>query len=137
MNRFLMISLTCTMLASFLSSARAVDLLKNGSFEERDPNNRAYPRYWDQHNQGTSPLQFVGEHRDGATAGMMVGDGKEYMWRQNVIAPKERGYTLSGFVKAQNVAFKKGDYAYLYGHIIYKGKPYETATHFLVKIADQ
>jgi uncharacterized lipoprotein YddW (UPF0748 family) len=131
MNRFLMVSL---LLTSSLSSARAQALLKNGSFEERDPKNRAYPHYWDQHNQGTAPLQFVGEHRDGATAGMMAGDGKEYMWRQNVIAPKQRGYTLGGFVKSQNVTFKKGDYAYLYGHIIYKGKPYETATHFLVNI---
>ena len=118
-----------------LSPALAENLLKNGSFEERDPAKRALPKYWTEASPSAAPLEFTGYHYQGATSGMIVGDGKEHIWRQNVLAPPVRAFTLSAFVKADDVKFTaKDDYAYLYGHIIYKGLPYESATHFFAKI---
>ncbi len=129
-HRLFLVALLC-----FCGSALAENLLKNSSFEERDTTNRLLPRYWTETHYQSAPLQFTGEHHDGATAGLIPGDGKSYLWRQDIMNPSARAFTLSAFVKADNVTLTdKDDHAMLYGHIIYKGQPYESATHFFCKI---
>src|SRR5687767_4240596 len=81
------------------SSATAENMLKNSSFEERVPG-EPWPKHWDQRHLESLPMEFSGEHHHGAVGGMIPGDGKPYMWRQNVVAPKARSFTLSGWFKA-------------------------------------
>ena len=131
----------CSMIAALAlvvcSAGRAQNLLKNSSFEARDPQNDAVPEHWGETSGGAVPLEFTTDHYHGATGGMIVADGQAHMWRQNVVNPPVRTFTLSGFVKAEGVTFATPDeYAYLYGHILYKGLPYSAATHFLVKIPE-
>jgi uncharacterized lipoprotein YddW (UPF0748 family) len=115
-------------------NAQAENLLQNGSFEQRDAN-RQFPAFWTETHHESTPLQFTGEHHHGATSGVMIGDGKSHLWRQNVAAPKEKAFTLSAFVKASGMTLaQRDDYAFLYGHILYKNQPYESATHFYVSI---
>lgn len=123
-------------LFSFLvTSAAAQDLLVNGSFEERDAANRMLPRGWSAGDPRQAPLEFAGEHYEGATSGMIPGDGKDHMWRQTIHSPGIRAFALSAFVKAEGVRLDdKDDYAMLYCHILYKGQPYSSATHFYAKI---
>ncbi len=115
-------------------AARAENLLRNSGFEERDKAAPELPAYWTERHHQSSPLSFAAEHYEGKAAGLIVGDGRMYLWRQNVMSPAVKAFTLSGFVKADDVAMDRDGYAHLYGHILYKGQPYESATHFFAKI---
>ena len=110
------------------------NLLRNPGFEERDGDDPRFPAGWTEQRAGAAPLAFTSQHYEGAAAGMMIGDGKERLWRQNIVGPKARIFTLSAFVKAENVVIGRGDSAYLYVHIIYKDRPYSKTTHLSVKI---
>lgn len=113
----------------------AANLVRNGSFEERDPADATLPRYWTEKHYASAPLSFTGEHHDGAVGALLIGDGKAHLWRQSVTNVPVRAFTLSAFVKADNVNFsERDDHAYLYGHILYEGQSYEQATHFFIPI---
>ena len=117
------------------SDAAGFNFVRNGSFEERDPTDSTLPRYWTEKHHLSEPLSFTGEHHDGAAGALLVGDGKPRLWRQNVTNVPVRAYTLSAFVKAEGVAFsERDDHAFVYGHILYEGQPYESATHFFIPI---
>ena len=123
------------LLASLVPNASAQNLLCNGSFEERDPTSADRPGSWSDIVANTSSLEFASEHHDGAQSAMIVADGKDHSWRQTVEHPTERAYTLSAMVKTQDLDLSaNGDYAFVYGHIIYKGLAYSNATHFFIKI---
>jgi len=126
-------------LAALLSPAACLiageNLIKNGSFELRHPDDGRLPAAWTELSHGTTPHEFTGEHYDGATGALLIGDGRQHMWRQNILEPTAREFTLSAWVKADNVKFDQADdYAFLYAHIIYKGQPYEAATHLPCKL---
>lgn len=109
------------------------DMLRNGGFEERDTKQWNMPRYWKTEGDA-SPLEFSSEHRHGTAAALLVGDGKTHMWRQEVV-PQTRAFTLSAFVKADGVKISDSEeHASLYGHILYKNRPYSDARHFYVEI---
>lgn len=115
--------------------ASAYDFVRNGSFEQRDPADPALPMHWTEKHHASAPLSFTGEHHDGAAGALLVGDGKPHLWRQNLTNLPVRAYTLSAFVKADGVTFsERDDHAFVYGHIIYEGQPYESATHFFIPI---
>lgn len=115
--------------------AAAHNFVRNGSFEERDPADSSLPRYWTEKHHGSGPLAFTGEHHDGAAGALLVGDGKPRLWRQNVTHVPVRAYTLSAMVKAEGITFaERDDHAFVYGHILYEGQPYEAATHFFLTI---
>ena len=124
-----------TLLALACAPALAYNFVRNGSFEERDPSDPSLPRFWTEKHHASAPVDFTGEHPDGAAGGLLVGDGKSRLWRQNVVRPPVRAYTLSAFVKADGVTFtERDDHAFVYGHILYEGQPYESATHFFIPI---
>ena len=110
------------------------NLLKNGSFEERDPANRTYPHFWAVQTADTASLKFSGDHRDGATSGMMTGDGKEYLWRQDVLPSGSRQFTLTAFVHGDEVKTADGEFARLEGQILYRGKSPGAATQFAIDL---
>ncbi len=112
----------------------ADNLLLNPGFELRSNQNFAVPPHWDADIGQADPLQLTSEHFEGKLAAMIAGDGKVRMWRQDVIEPQGNQWILSAQVKADEVAFGKGEYANLYGHILYKDQPYSTATHFHAKL---
>lgn len=114
---------------------RGENLIQNGSFEQRDSNNRALPANWTELHHDSGPCEFSGEHHQGATSAMMPGDGKSHLFRQAVPSPAGKAFTLSAWVKGNDVAFlSREQYAYIYGHILYKGQPYESATHFYISL---
>jgi len=111
------------------------NLLTNASFEQRDLADKRFPANWTETHHESSPLQFTGEHSDGAAGALLLGDGKSHLWRQNIIAPSAREFTLSAWVTAADVRFDQpDDHASLYAHIIYKGRPYASATHLPCKL---
>ena len=65
---------------------------------------------------------------------MIPGDDKPHAWRQTIHSPAVRTFTLSAMVKGEDAHFGREGYAMLYGHIIYKDRPYEDATHFYAKL---
>jgi uncharacterized lipoprotein YddW (UPF0748 family) len=137
MNRSFLADVLLVLLAllAWAPPVLGFDFIKNGSFEERDPSDPALPRFWTERHHASGPLAFTGEHHDGATGALLVGDGKPHLWRQNVAQPPVRAYTLSAFVKAEGVTFtERDDHAFVYGHIFYQGQPYDSATHFFIPI---
>lgn len=111
------------------------NLLKNPGFEERPSPTSAYPTDWMEKHVGSLPLVWSNAHHEGKFSGMIPGDGKAYLWRQNVPSPTAHGYMLSAWVKADNADLSgQGDYASIYGHIIYKNQPYSSATQFYKEI---
>ncbi|MDC0935678.1 family 10 glycosylhydrolase [Pirellulales bacterium] len=117
--------------ATWLSNCASADnLLLNPGFEQRVSSESSTPAHWTAGTGPARPLQLSSVHFEGKSSAMLVDDGQEHMWRQDVVAPKDRRWVLSARVKAYGVAFGKGDYMRLYGHIIYKDQPYSTATHF-------
>lgn len=109
------------------------DLIQNGNFESRDASRPELPAHWTEHHHQQRPLTFTDQHYSPAAGGLIVGDGTAQMWRQDVVKPPVRSFTLSGVVKAEDVIIGKDDYAHLYAHIIYEGRPYSDATHFFVE----
>jgi uncharacterized lipoprotein YddW (UPF0748 family) len=119
----------------WVSQAYAGDnLLRNGGLEHESPDNPALPDAWVQTHYQYQPLSFSPIHYSGKLAGMMVGDGVARMWRQDVTDPGKGPWLLSAMVKTDDLLLGRGDYATLYGHIIYKDQPYSATTHFYAKI---
>ncbi len=119
----------------FVMPARSQQLLKNRSFEEHDPVHLDQPRYWTPSASKYTPLQLTGEHYHGAASALLLGDSREHQWRQEILSPQIQAFTLSAFVKADDVSLAdKADYAFVYGHLLYKNQPYSSATHFYIKI---
>ena len=119
----------------FVSLASAENLLQNPSFEERDPSNRQLPAHWTDTHYQSGPCEFSGEHHSGAAAAMIAGDGKNHLFRQSIKAPQAKAFTLTAWVCGKDVTFASRDeHAYVYGHILYKNQPYETATHFFIPL---
>src|SRR4051812_10188589 len=101
--------------------SNAAALLENGSFERRDVADPSSPAMWTERaTTGDLPLEFSGEHYEGAASGVIPGDGKSHSWRQAVKSPPIRTFTISAMVKADNAAIAHDGYALLYGHILYK-----------------
>ena len=120
---------------TIVGTALAENLLHNGSFEERDKTRSDFPAFWaEQASADDLPLQFGGEHYEGATSALIPGDDKPHAWRQTIHSPTVRTFTLSAMVKGEDAHFGREGYAMLYGHIIYKDRPYEDATHFYAKL---
>ena len=112
------------------------NMLKNGGFEQFD-REAGLPTHWTQTTPGYKPLRIGPRHYDGKIAGMIVGDGQEYMWRQKIESPKGQAFNLSAFVRADNAVYKsKDDGVQIYLYIIYKDQPYSSATHIFKKIDD-
>ena len=65
---------------------------------------------------------------------LICGDRKGYAFRQDVRPPRAPAFIIGGYVKAEDVFFGPGEYAYIYGHILYKGRTYSDATHFCFRI---
>ncbi len=112
----------------------ADNLLTNGGFEQKLADNPLLPDGWDVTHYQYEPLVFSPIHYSGKLSGMMVGDGVQRMWRQDVIAPTEKSWRLSAMVKAESLVIGKGEYVRLYAHVIYKDKPYSSTTHFSVDV---
>lgn len=110
------------------------NLIQNGGLERASLDNPALPDAWGQTQYQYQPLVFSPFHYSGKLGGMMVGDGVQWMWRQDVMAPAKRSWLLSAMVKTDSLVLGKGDYVRLYGHVIYKDQPYSTATHFSVDV---
>jgi uncharacterized lipoprotein YddW (UPF0748 family) len=111
--------------------AAADNMLRNSSFEIKDPAAADMPQNWTERHHDSIPLEYTGDHHQGQTSGMIPGNGKTYLWRQNVVSPDVRTFNLSAWVKAQDANLSSpGNNASIYGHILYKNQPYETATHF-------
>ena len=108
-------------------------VLVNGSFEQRSVADARLAEAWAQ--EGAAGLALVSDHYEGAAGAMLVGDGKVRGWRQHVETPAERTFTLGAMVKAEGVSLgAREDFAFLYGHILYRGRPYSEATHFYARI---
>lgn len=132
MTRLFTIAFTLLLLSP---TAFAQNLLRNGSFETRDAGQASLADGWSDAVSGTVSLELAGEHHEGALSLMIVGDGKEHAARQTLINPEPRAYTLSAMVKCEGVDLSQnGDYAFVYGHILYKGLAYSNATHFFIRI---
>ena len=131
MNRILSV---LVVLCGLSAANGAGNLVVNGSFEKRDPDKPALPASWTATHHQHQPLEFTGEHFDGATGGVLVGDGRRHMWRQDVIEPDAKSFRLSAYVKAENAVIEQGDSALLYLHIMYKGQPYSQTTHVYTDI---
>jgi hypothetical protein len=113
--------------------AMADNLIINPGFEQRD--DAGQPTGWVVENVGNEPLQFSGDHYDGAVSAMLVGDGKSHQWRQRVTDTQGiQSFYMSGWVKADHAVFGPQEGATLYGHVIYKNQPYAVATHFYIPI---
>jgi uncharacterized lipoprotein YddW (UPF0748 family) len=110
------------------------NLIQNGGLEHESSDNPALPDAWVQTHHQYQPLAFSPIHYSGKLGGMMVGDGVERMWRQDVTSPGKGPWLLSAMVKTDDLFLGRGDYATLYGHIIYKDKPYSATTHFFKRI---
>jgi uncharacterized lipoprotein YddW (UPF0748 family) len=114
------------------TSAWGEDLLKNGSFEEANPNNRTQPAAWQvAPNQGEQ-LEINPEHYSGKLGGMLVGDGKLHSWSQDVIAPTGREWTLSLAVKGYEVILEDSDFANLSGRIVLTNGADDEAVEFSI-----
>ncbi len=135
MNKRIRFGLVVIFLMACAGVAPAENLLHNGSFEERDKVRSEFPAFWtEQASAGDLPLQFAGEHYEGATSALIPGDDKPHAWRQTIHSPAVRTFTLSAMAKGEDAHFGREGYAMLYGHIIYKDRPYEDATHFYAKL---
>ena len=110
------------------------NLVENGGFEHKSADNPALPEAWVQTHHQYQPLSYSPYHYAGKLSGMMVGDGVQRMWRQDVMAPTGKSWRLSAMVKSDSLVLGKGDYVRLYAHVIYKDQPYDTATHFSVDV---
>jgi len=106
------------------------NLLKNGGFDQKLTDNPLLPDGWGVTHYQYEPLVFSPIHYSGKLSGMMVGDGVQRMWRQDVLAPTTRSWLLSAMVKTESLVLGKGEYAKIYAHVLYKDQPYSTATHF-------
>ncbi len=117
------------------AAEKSQNLLVNSDFEQTSSTNRGAPAYWtDAASPDTVGLELTDDAYSQNRAVKLVADNKHHMWRQDVIAPRDRAWTLSGWVKAKGATLGKDDYARLYCHVIYKNQPYSTATHFSVDI---
>jgi uncharacterized lipoprotein YddW (UPF0748 family) len=110
------------------------NLIQNGGLEHASSGNPDLPDAWEQTQNQYQPLAFSPFHYSGKLGGMMVGDGVQRMWRQDVMAPSKRSWLLSAMVKTDSLVLGKGDYVRLYGHVIYKDQPDSTITHFSVDV---
>lgn len=104
--------------------------LLNAGFEEIGGDGK--PVAWD--TARTFPAAALTEEapRGGARAARLPGDGTTHGWRQEVTAPPTRLYRASAWLRARSVAFgpaDEKDFARLYCHIHYVGRPYSDVTH--------
>ena len=106
---------TVIVLTSFLAiactrmdAAETPNLLLNSSFEEADADNPSIPANWTADTPNAVPLEFTDAAYSGVRAGKLVAGDEHHMWRQDVIAPQQREWTLSGWVRAEGGDFWQG-----------------------------
>ena len=134
MNQPYLSSIACSLLLA-CSTHAADNLLLNAGFEGTHPKKPQFPAHWDAIHHASAPLAFSSEHYDGARAALLVGDGRQRMWRQKVTDTRGvKAFRLSAYVKVEGLHFARGEHASLYAHVLYAGKPYSQATHFFWKI---
>ena len=132
-NRYL--AAVFSVLLSICSTRAAENLLLNSSFEDTHPQKPQLPAHWDAIHHASAPLAFSSEHYEGARSALLVGDGRQRMWRQKVTDTRGiKAFRLSSYVKVEDLHFARGEHAYIYAHVLYAGKPYSQATHFSWKI---
>lgn len=126
---------TFFLLLTLLSTSTfAANLLTNSGFEEGTMPGTRLPTGWLDTSGGYDALRFSDRAYEKARCAATVSDGKPRMWRQTLYHPTDRGWRLSGYVKAEGVAFGPKDYANLYCHVIYAGRPYAEATHICLPL---
>ncbi len=91
------------------------------------------PKGWIDTHQGFDALRFSDRSYEKGRCAITVPDGKPRMWRQTLYRPKDRAWRLSAYVKAEGVELGPEDFANIYCHVIYAGRPYEETTHIHAK----
>ncbi len=109
------------------------NLLNNSGFEGLLTAQKM-PSGWYVPTESQPPLLDATEAQSGKCSILFVGDRKSHALRQDVKPPAAAGFIVGGYVKAENVFFGPGEYAYIYGHILYKDRPYTDASHFHFRV---
>lgn len=111
---------------SWADAAPPANPLANPGFEELDG---ALPRHWGPVEGQTAPVIDREHTHEGEVGLRFAGDGAARSVRQRLTDLASRPFTVAGWVRAQDVVIGAGDHAYLYVHVIYRDKPYDSATH--------
>jgi len=109
----------------------ADNLLCNPGFEQLGAN--GLPTGWTLA-VGRVPLALTRDAPHGGQRALRVaGDGQNRFWRQEVARPATRNYLASGWFRADQLKVdaqaRPQDYARLYIHVVYQGRPDTDTTH--------